>query len=156
SGANEKGYRPFLDRRDLATGATGRVFQGPESGLESIIGLSADGERLVITRQSPAEVPNVVAIDDGSQGRRQLSLARDPEPEWTGAHKELLRYTRADGTPLSGLLHLPPGYEKGSGRLPVLLGAYPMDYGDAATAGQVRVSDQEFTRLAGAQETWLL
>jgi dipeptidyl aminopeptidase/acylaminoacyl peptidase len=49
---------------------------------------------------------------------------------------------------LSGMLHLPPGYDPAAdGRLPLVVWAYPLDYGSADTAGQIRGSTQSFTRL---------
>jgi dipeptidyl aminopeptidase/acylaminoacyl peptidase len=53
------------------------------------------------------------------------------------------------------MLYLPPGYDAGrDGRLPLVLWAYPLDYGDAATAGQVRGSTQRFTRLQAGEPAW--
>ena len=46
------------------------------------------------------------------------------------------------------MLHLPPGHDPArDGRLPLLLWAYPFDFGSADTAGQIRGSVSEFTRL---------
>ena len=55
--------------------------------------------------------------------------------------KRLVSHDRGDGVQLTGKLYLPPGYEpERHGRLPLVLWAYPLDYGDAGTAGQVRGS----------------
>ena len=51
--------------------------------------------------------------------------------------------------PLSGTLYLPPGYTPGT-RLPALVWAYPLEYSDSATAGQVRGSTHTFPRVTGA------
>src|SRR5580692_6277390 len=62
--------------------------------------------------------------------------------------KRLVVHDRGDGVPLSGLLMLPPGHDPDrDGPLPLVVWAYPLDYGSAATAGQVRGSSQEFTWL---------
>ena len=50
--------------------------------------------------------------------------------------KRLVRYKRADGLDLSFTLYTPPGYQEGT-RVPAILYAYPLDYADAATAGEV-------------------
>ena len=50
---------------------------------------------------------------------------------------DLIRYERADGVPLSATLYLPAGYQEGT-RLPLLVWAYPLEYNDPGTAGQVR------------------
>src|SRR5206468_5655388 len=79
----------------------------------------------------------------------RLTDTRDTAPQVSRISKQLLRYTRKDGVALSGTLYLPPDYKAGT-RLPVLIWAYPLEYSDADTAGQVRGSTRTFTRLAGA------
>jgi dipeptidyl aminopeptidase/acylaminoacyl peptidase len=70
-------------------------------------------------------------------------------------HRELVRYKRSDGVQLTGTLFLPPGHDpKQDGPLPTLFWAYPEEYSDPATAGQVRGSDRVFTRLAGTSPVW--
>ena len=71
--------------------------------------------------------------------------------------KRLVVYDRGDGVKLSGMLHLPPGYDPATdGRLPLLIWAYPLDFGDAATAGQVRCTSQRFTRLNALDPVWFV
>ena len=71
--------------------------------------------------------------------------------------KRLVVHDRGDGVQLSGMLHLPPGYDPATdGRLPLLIWAYPLDFGDAATAGQVRGSSQRFTRLNALEPAWFV
>jgi dipeptidyl aminopeptidase/acylaminoacyl peptidase len=50
---------------------------------------------------------------------------------------------------------LPPDYKEGT-RLPLIVWAYPMEYSDAATAGQVRSSPYTFTRLAGPSQLFFV
>jgi dipeptidyl aminopeptidase/acylaminoacyl peptidase len=57
--------------------------------------------------------------------------------------------------PLSGTLYLPPGYHAGT-KLPLIIWAYPLDYSDAATAGQVRGSPFRFTALFSAEPRFFL
>jgi hypothetical protein len=64
-------------------------------------------------------------------------------------------YTRPDGLPLSFTLYLPPGYQPGT-RLPTLFWAYPLDYAEKETAGQVEGSPHRFTSLEGTSELFLL
>jgi len=75
----------------------------------------------------------------------------DPTPLVRQIKKQLVTYKRKDGVELSFTLYTPPGYEPGT-RLPAVLYAYPLDYADAAQAGQIRSSDdRQFTRLDGFQ-----
>ena len=90
-------------------------------------------------------------------GQRVLTAWPDPHPQLTGMDKRLLTYDRGDGVQLSGLLHLPPDYDaETDGPLPLVVWAYPLDYGDAATAGQVRGSTERFTRLTASEPVWFV
>jgi dipeptidyl aminopeptidase/acylaminoacyl peptidase len=63
-----------------------------------------------------------------------------------GIHKELITYKREDGIKLSATLYLPAGYDlEKKEKLPMLMWAYPREYKDAASAGQVTTSPHEFT-----------
>ncbi|HYJ33315.1 MAG TPA: prolyl oligopeptidase family serine peptidase, partial [Candidatus Binatia bacterium] len=73
----------------------------------------------------------------------------DPTPELRGITKRIVTYKRSDGTPLSFTLYLPPGYRQGT-RLPTVFWAYPLEYSDEGTAGQVSGSDRRFTQISGA------
>src|SRR6185436_9565846 len=62
---------------------------------------------------------------------------------------QLVTTKRADGTQVSFTLHLPPGYQKGT-RLPTVFWAYPREFSDPTTAGQVTGTTSEFTQPRGA------
>jgi dipeptidyl aminopeptidase/acylaminoacyl peptidase len=70
----------------------------------------------------------------------------DPTPAVRAIKKRLVKYKRADGLDLSFTLYTPPGYQEGT-RVPAILYAYPLDYADPSTAGQVAGSQQTFTQL---------
>ncbi len=71
--------------------------------------------------------------------------------------KRLMLTDRGDGVQLSGMLHLPPGYDQAAdGRLPLVIWAYPNDYGSADTAGQVRLTASRFTRLVASDPAWFV
>src|SRR5262249_23350635 len=91
---------------------------------------------------------NFFVVGLPGDNRTRLTDFRDPAPQLTGLQKELIKYKRADGVPLSGTLYLPPDYKPGT-RLPLIVWAYPLEYSDASTAGQVRGSPHTFPRLAG-------
>lgn len=157
-GASPEGSRPFLDRLDLAGAVTQRLWQSDEEGLSRFSGFVGDDtSRLRISRQSRTQPANDEVLDLATGNRMKLTDFQDPHPDLTGSHKEITRYKRSDGVELSATLHLPPGYDRTSGqRLPVFIWAYPLDYSDPDTAGQVSGSDRNFTRLAGSSPLWLL
>lgn len=148
-GATPDGDRPFLDRLDLSTLATARLYRSPADCLDRVLGFAAGArQEVVLWHESPAEPPNLVVVALDGPGRRALTDWPDPHPQLTGLDKRLVVHDRGDGVQLSGMLLLPPGHDPArDGRLPLVVWAYPLDYGSAATAGQVRGSSQEFTRL---------
>jgi dipeptidyl aminopeptidase/acylaminoacyl peptidase len=145
-GASPAGERPFLDRFNLATGKSEHVFQADSSGFESIVEvLDESGPRLLTRRESPTDPPNYF-IRTG-EGLKALTHYSNPMPETAGIQKQLVTYKRADGVPLSFTLYLPAGYKPGT-RLPAVLWAYPYEFSDADTAGQVTGhSGQSFPEL---------
>ncbi|MGC4045531.1 MAG: prolyl oligopeptidase family serine peptidase [Armatimonas sp.] len=148
-GATPEGERPFLDRFDLITKEKTRLFESADDSYETFVAFIGTETSFIRSQQNRTTPTNFFI------GERALTHFTDPHPHLTGMHKELVRYQRTDGVPLSGTLYLPPGYEIGSGvRLPLLFWAYPEEYNDASTAGQVRGSDKTFTRLAGTSPLW--
>jgi dipeptidyl aminopeptidase/acylaminoacyl peptidase len=69
--------------------------------------------------------------------------------------KAFVSYTRKDGVGLNGTLYLPPDYKEGE-RLPVVMWAYPREFGDADSAGQVTGSPYRFTTYSGPTHLFLL
>jgi dipeptidyl aminopeptidase/acylaminoacyl peptidase len=162
-GATPDGDRPFLDRMDLETLEKRRLYTSPADGLDHVLGFPApevaDAARaeVVLWHESPAEPPNLFLTALDGSGSRALTRWPDPHPQLTGLQKRLIVHDRGDGVQLSGMLHLPPGYDPAvDGRLPLVIWAYPLDYGDASTAGQVRGSSQRFTRLSALEPTWFV
>jgi dipeptidyl aminopeptidase/acylaminoacyl peptidase len=159
-GSGPDGDRPFLDRLDLETGAVTRLFSCPADAYEVVIGFVAGRRDLVLTwRETPAQPPSLftAALPAADSGRTRLTDWPDPHPQLTGLERRLVSYDRGDGVQLTGMLYLPPGYDRDrDGRLPLVIWAYPLDYGDAAVAGQVRGSTQRFTRLQATEPTWFV
>jgi dipeptidyl aminopeptidase/acylaminoacyl peptidase len=148
-GATPDGDRPFFDRFDLVTLTAARLHESPPGCIEHVLGFTGAGEpEVVVWHESPTEPPNLVAATlDGSRSR-PLTAWPDPHPQLTPIARCLITHDRGDGVTLSGILHLPPGHDPArDGRLPLLVWAYPFDFGGADTAGQVRGSTSEFTRL---------
>jgi dipeptidyl aminopeptidase/acylaminoacyl peptidase len=157
-GAGPGGNHPFLDALDLVTGETTRLFESPADAYESVLGFIDGGrDRVLLWHESPAEPPNLLAAGLAGGDARRLTSWPDPHPQLTGLTRQLVSHDRGDGVPLTGMLFLPPGYDaERDGPLPLVLWAYPLDYGDAATAGQVRGSTQRFTRLQAFGSAWFV
>jgi dipeptidyl aminopeptidase/acylaminoacyl peptidase len=157
-GASPEGDRPFLDRLDLSDLVTKRLWRSPADAYEQALGFAGDDrETLLIWHESRTEPPNLAVVRLTTGERTALTSWPDPHPQLTGMDKRLLSYDRGDGVKLTGMLHLPPGYDQDrDGSLPLLIWAYPLDYGDAATAGQVRGTTERFTRLMASEPTWFV
>ena len=148
NGASPDGDRPFLDRLDLATLDTERLFQSAGDAYEvALAPLSDDGNLVLTRRETRTEPPNYLVRDIAADTVQPLTAFEDPAPQLAGISKELITYERADGVQLSGTLYLPPGYQDGD-RVPMLVWAYPREYVDPRLAGQVTGSDNRFTTMA--------
>jgi dipeptidyl aminopeptidase/acylaminoacyl peptidase len=159
-GSSPEGDRPFLDRLDLKTLKTERLFRSGKNEYESFVGwIDLPKKRFLTRHESPADPPNFFArtlgrpVPGAAAGEAAFSSTpqavthlADPTPQLRGITKRLVKYKRADGVDLSFTLYLPPGYKEGT-RLPTVVWAYPLDYTDAKMAGQVVGSTQRFTIL---------
>jgi dipeptidyl aminopeptidase/acylaminoacyl peptidase len=158
-GASPDGDRPFLDRFDLTSQKSERLFRSDKSSYEQFLGFTGSDTKTFLTwHQSPTDPPNAFKRTLGSQidppdGEATYSSTSaaithipDPSPAVRSIKKRLVKYKRADGLDLSFTLYTPPGYQEGR-RVPTILYAYPLDYADPSTAGQVSGSQNTFTRL---------
>ncbi|MGE0866975.1 MAG: prolyl oligopeptidase family serine peptidase [Kofleriaceae bacterium] len=159
-GASPAGDRPFLDRLDLNTRKSDRLFRSDTSSLETFLTFTDAAHRTFLTwHQSPIDPPNAKlrTLGDPIAGAaageatiastsRAVTHIPDPTPAVRAIKKRLVKYKRKDGTELSFTLYTPPNYQEGT-RLPAILYAYPLDYASSATAGQVSGSEQRFTQL---------
>ena len=146
-GASPAGDHPFLDRYNLATQKSERLFESAKGSYESVMALlDRDAARLLTRRESPSDFPNYFIRTGGSLA--PLTHKADPTPQVRKIRKQIVPYKREDGVPLSFTLYLPPDYKEGT-RLPTLVWAYPLEYNDAATAGQITGSADRFTQFTG-------
>jgi dipeptidyl aminopeptidase/acylaminoacyl peptidase len=159
AGASPDGDRPFLDKFNLKTQQTERLFRSTRTSYEQFIGFAGNNEgRLLTWFQSPQDTPNAMlrtlgaasTAEAGEPSYASSSVALthlvDPVPQVRGIKKRLVKYKRADGIDLSFTLYTPPDYQEGT-PLPTILNAYPLDYADASKAGQTTGSQATFTRL---------
>jgi dipeptidyl aminopeptidase/acylaminoacyl peptidase len=156
AGASAKGDYPFLDRFNLQTLKAERIFQSAEGTYEEVAALASDdGTRFITRHESPTDPPNYFLHTAGSSDSKALTHFPDPAPQLRGITKQLVTYKRADGVPLSFTLYLPANYKKGEA-LPTIVWAYPLEFSDADTAGQVTGSTNRFTTISGISELFLV
>ncbi len=147
-GASDEGDRPFLDRFNLETGKSERLFQSEAPYYERPVDIVDAGEMHLLTRRESAdEPPNYYLRNLRSGELEQVTWFEHPTPALIGVHKELVTYQREDGIELSGELYLPPGYDSSQGPLPMLMWAYPREFKDKQAASQVQGSPYRFVRV---------
>ena len=155
-GSSPDGDRPFLDRLDLKTLKSERLFRSAEKTYESIVApLDADARNILTEYETPADPPNYYVRDLAAGRKRALTQFKDPAPQLAGVEKQFINYERKDGVKLSGTLYLPAAYKKGE-RLPLVMWAYPREFTDNDTASQVSGSAYRFTRVTGISHLFLL
>ncbi|HUM33669.1 MAG: prolyl oligopeptidase family serine peptidase [Candidatus Saccharicenans sp.] len=156
SGSSPEGDRPFIDRFNLRNGQVRRLFQCDRGVYETFISFYGQNKSEIITSfESPTTPPNYYLVNLKTKKRTALTSFPDPAPQLTAAKRQLVKYKRNDGVELSGFLYLPPDYQEGQ-RLPLVVWAYPMEYNDPSTAGQVRGSPYRFTFYRGASQLFYL
>lgn len=155
-GSSPQGDRPFLDQFNIKSLAKKRLFRSSAATYERFIDYAGNSRnRIIISAESKSEPPNLYLLDLEAKKRTALTDFKDPAPQLTGMKKEIIKYKRDDGIELSGTLYLPPGYKQGQ-KLPVVIWAYPMEYSDAGTAGQVRGSANRFTFFRGMSQLFFV
>jgi dipeptidyl aminopeptidase/acylaminoacyl peptidase len=155
-GASPEGDRPFLDRLNIKTLKTERIFRSSAESLESFVAPLNDGMTTFLTRyETQKDAPNLYTRDAGADAKRAVTHFKDPQPKVRDILRQYVTYKRNDGVTLSGTLYLPPGYKQGQ-KVPVIMWAYPREFGDADSASQVSGSPNSFTVIRGASHLFLL
>ena len=163
TGASPEGDRPFFRRMNLKTLKTQEIFRSGTEDYEAFVGMIDDeGINFLTRKESVSEPPNIylrqvcpAGVDCTNLAYRKLTDFKDPVPQLRGIQKRLVKYKRADGVDLSFTLYTPPGYKEGT-RLPTVVWAYPLEFTDAATAGQVSGSTNRFTQIGGISHLFFL
>lgn len=150
NGASPEGDQPFIDKYNILTGKTTRLWRSKAPYYETISEMIDITKGFALTnRQSVTDVPNYFIRNLKTEKILQVTNFENPYPQLVGVHKELVRYKRNDGLDLSFTLYLPKGYEIGKDKpLPTLLWAYPREYNDPSAAGQVSGTPYSFTRIS--------
>ncbi len=150
-GASETGDRPFLDRfvaRDPEEGAALPLRRGAVRALPRLRGAFAGaGARPLRVEDRPPEPlrrgPRLGRPEEAHRlpatrprSSRASRRSSSSTPGRTGCRSRARSTCRRDTPPAT--------------RLPALVWAYPLEYSDGATAGQVRGSTNTFPRVTGA------
>src|SRR5207237_5645982 len=92
--------------------------------------------------------PTKYVRDLNGTTKRAVTAFKDPQPQLRGVQHQFVTYQRKDGVKLSATLYLPAGYKPGE-RVPVVMWAYPREFGDPDSASEVTGSANRFTLVSG-------
>ena len=147
AGYSEKGQFPFIDKINLKSLKTSRLYQSEYTDkLENLTGYDVDKSELLVRIESPDEYPNYFIRDLKKNQLRQLTRFDNPFKSIQDIHKEVITYKRDDGLELSGTLYLPVGYNKEKKeKMPMILWAYPREFKDQSSASQKTSNPNKFT-----------
>jgi len=166
-GGTKTGDRPFVDRRNIETGKSERIFRCAADKYEYFVDFANEPGSFIMSSESPVDVPNfylakfgkTIKADAGEStkeiSKRPITKFEDPSPELRQIENKLVRYQRKDSVELSFQLLLPPGYKEGT-KVPTVVYAYPLEYSGANVAGQVRGSSNRFLRIYGPSHLYFL
>lgn len=148
-GFTKEGQFPFISEFNLKTLQSKKIytssFKDKKEDLLSIEDLK-NGDVLVMI-QSKNEFPNYYMRNLNSKKLTPITTFANPFESIKNVHKEVIKYKRKDGVELSGTLYLPIGYDRSTKKekLPLLIWAYPEEFKDKNSAGQVNKNPNEFT-----------
>ncbi|MGB5270269.1 MAG: prolyl oligopeptidase family serine peptidase [Eudoraea sp.] len=147
AGYSEKGQFPFIDKINLKSFKTSRLYQSEYTDkLENLNDYDVEKSELLVRIESPDEYPNYFIRDLKKNQLRQLTRFDNPFKSIQDIHKEVITYKRDDGLELSGTLYLPVGYNKEKKeKMPMILWAYPREFKDQSSAAQKTSNPNKFT-----------
>lgn len=155
-GSSPEGDRPFIDRLNLKTFETTRLFRSDAKAYETVVApLDEEGKTILTRYETQTDPPNYYIRDLSANTRKAVTDFKDPQPQLRSVTHQFVTYQRKDGVKLSATLYLPPGYKPGT-RLPVIMWAYPREFGDADSASQITGSPNRFTTVSGYSHLFLL
>lgn len=159
-GYSKEGIRPFIDKYNLETKESERLWRAEnKEKLERVMFALDMKKGEILTRiESSTEFPNYYIRNiRKKKAPEAITFFENPFKSLMEVHKEVIKYKRDDGLELSATLYLPAGYDMDKKeKLPMIMWAYPREFKDKASAGQVTSSSNEFTYpYYGSPVYWL-
>ena len=150
TGATPKGNFPFLAKFNLVTKEKNILFRSQEDHHETFRSFIDDSlNNIIIRSEDQFTPPNYFVVDIKTGKQEEITNYPNNFQQLTKLKKEMVTYTRKDGIPLSGELYLPADYKEGD-RFPLVINAYPQEFADSTTAGQITTTSNRFSRFSGA------
>jgi len=149
-GATSSGNFPYLAKYNLATKEKNILFRSQKDHHETIQGFVDEKlDRIIIKSEDKITPPNYYLVNLKTEEREEITNYPNNFEQLTKLKKEMVTYTRKDGIPLSAELYLPADYKEGD-KLPLVINAYPQEFADSTTAGQITTTSNKFSRFSGS------
>ena len=148
-GHTEAGQFPFVDKMNLKTLEKERLYQSTYTDKVEQLFFPIDLKqgKFLVAIESPTDYPNYYIRNIfKKESLTQITAFENPFKSIQEVHKELIKYKREDGLELSGTLYLPVGYDREKKeKMPLIIWAYPKEFKDNNSAGQMTSNPNEFT-----------
>ena len=146
NGYTENGQFPFLDKLNLSSGESERIYTSPYTNkYENIIDYHIVKDEVLVRIESPNEFPNYYKNYFKSGKLDQLTFFENPFKSLQDIKKEIISYKRDDGLDLNGVLYVPKSNELQNEKKPMILWAYPREFKDKSSASQKTNNPNRFT-----------
>ena len=146
NGYTENGQFPFLDKLNLSSGESERIYTSPYTNkYENIIDYNIVKDEVLVRIESPNEFPNYYKNYFKSGKLDQLTFFENPFKSLQDIKKEIISYKRDDGLDLNGVLYVPKSNELQNEKKPMILWAYPREFKDKSSASQKTNNPNRFT-----------
>lgn len=150
TGATPEGNFPYLAKFDLTSLKKEILFRCNESHYETFRSFADESLKTIIIRsENQVTPPNYFSVCLESGERKVITKYPNNFLKLTKLTKEMITYRRKDGIPLSAELYLPINYKEGD-KLPLVVNAYPQEFADSTTAGQITTTSNRFNRFSRA------
>jgi len=138
-GFSKEGQFPYVEKLNINNLATSKIYKSNyKTKFENIIDFDFKKNQLFVRIESKEDFPNYYFRKLSKENKlNQITFFKNPFESLKKVSKETITYKRDDGLDLSGILYLPPGYDKNKPeRKPMILWAYPREYKDKNSASQ--------------------
>ena len=138
-GFSKEGQFPYVEKLNINDLSTTTIYKSDyKTKFENIIDFDFEKNELFVRIESKQDFPNYYFRKLSKNNTLdQITFFKNPFESLKKVSKETITYKREDGLDLSGVLYLPPGYDKTKPeRKPMILWAYPREYKDKNSASQ--------------------
>ena len=138
-GFSKEGQFPYIEKLNINDLSTTKIYKSNfETKFENILDFDFEKNQLFVRIESKQDFPNYYFRKLSKNNTLdQITFFKNPFESLKKVSKQTITYKREDGLDLSGVLYLPPGYDKTKPeRKPMILWAYPREYKDKNSASQ--------------------